>query len=189
MGWFSKKSTTPTAEALELEALRAQVAELTARIEAVDKERAKVTQHLTLVDQMLAAKADPTPAEGVAQPALADDVDERFTALSARLDGVDQGNHETAYKLATLDDRVSSIGTELTNQLTELGRDIDALADLPSMQPGAPTTGATTGVSTEHVERLTAGQTNLAKEQARYEISFREELAALAEQVRKNTPR
>ena len=34
-------------------------------------------------------------------------------------------------KLAALDDRVTSVSTELANQLTELGHDIDALTDRP----------------------------------------------------------
>ena len=191
MGWFSNKSTKETparVDASELEALRTQVAELTQRLETADGERAKLARHIVLVDQMLAAKSDPTPVDGAPRPAAADEVDERFAAIDQRLSGVDEANQQTAYKLATLDDRMSSIGTELTNQLTELGRDIDALADLPSTQPD-PADLTARADSTEQIDRLADGQVKLAKEQARYEIAFREELAIIAEQVRKNTPR
>ena len=77
---------------------------------------------------------------------------------------------------AHLDDRLQSVSTQLTNQLAELGREIDSLA----------TSETTSAVEVDDavIQSLRSGQVRLATEQARYEISFREDLALLAEQVR-----
>jgi len=90
------------------------------------------------------------------------------TAAAARFD-------ELAAKLAALDERITSVSTELANQVTELGRDIDALGDRPAGDgPGEAVLG-----------ELRDGQVRLATEQARYQIAFREDLARLAEQLRR----
>jgi uncharacterized protein YhaN len=78
-------------------------------------------------------------------------------------------------KLAALDDRVTSVSTELANQLTELGHDIDALTN----RPGGD------GVDTEALASVREGQVKLANEQARYQIAFREDLARLAQEVKR----
>ncbi len=77
--------------------------------------------------------------------------------------------------MAELDARVTSVSTELANQIAELGNDIDALNSRP---PGD-------GVDPEAVGELRDGQVRLANEQARYQIAFREDLARLAEQLRR----
>lgn len=65
-------------------------------------------------------------------------------------------------RVALLDARVTSVSTELANQVTELGNDI---------------------------EPIQAGAERLAAEQARYQIQFRQDLAELAERLRRrNTP-
>jgi chromosome segregation ATPase len=87
---------------------------------------------------------------------------------TARLD-------ELATKLAELDTRVSSVSTELANQIAELGHDIDALGQ---RDPANPVDGAA-------VDELRDGQVRLANEQARYQIAFRDDLARLAEQLRR----
>jgi len=80
--------------------------------------------------------------------------------------------------MATLDQRLTSISTELANQISELGRDIDGLGQrIPEIVDGV--------VSDEVVEALRGGQVKLANEQARYEIAFRQDLATLAEQLRR----
>jgi chromosome segregation ATPase len=80
--------------------------------------------------------------------------------------------------MALLDQRLTNVSTELANQLGELGRDIDGLGQrIPD--------GADGVVSDQVVDALRSGQTKLASEQARYEIAFREDLAALAEQLRR----
>ena len=61
-------------------------------------------------------------------------------------------------RIQRLDDRVTSVSTELANQLTEIGDDIEPMHD--------------------SAERLAA-------EQARYQIQFRQDLAELAERIRR----
>jgi hypothetical protein len=78
-------------------------------------------------------------------------------------------------ELTTLDDRVTSVSTELANQLTELGHDIDALADRPTHD----------GVDGAELSAVQAGQVRLANEQARYQIAFREDLAQLAQELKR----
>lgn len=80
-----------------------------------------------------------------------------------------------AAQLADLDRRVTSVSTELANQLSELSGDIDGLAARP---PGDGPDPAT-------VDTLRDGQVRLANEQARYQIAFREDLAKLAEQLKR----
>ena len=80
--------------------------------------------------------------------------------------------------MALLDQRLTNVSIELANQLSELGRDIDGLGQrAPELAEG--------GVSGEVVDALRGGQVKLANEQARYEIAFREDLAALAELLKK----
>jgi predicted nucleic acid-binding Zn-ribbon protein len=88
--------------------------------------------------------------------------------LASRIDTI-------AQRLDVLDGRLSAVSTELANQLSELGNDIEALNNRP---PGAP-------IAEETIEELRDTQTRLASEQARYQIAFREDLARLAEQLRR----
>jgi len=61
-------------------------------------------------------------------------------------------------RVTLLDDRVTSVSTELANQVNEIGSDI---------------------------EPIQAGAERLAAEQARYQIQFRQDLAELAERLRR----
>lgn len=106
------------------------------------------------------AKAD---AEAAGLPAP-----DPTAGLSARIDTI-------AEQLALLETRLTSVSTELVNQLSELGNDIDALQNRPDPAP----------LDDETIETLRDTQTRLANEQARYQIAFRSDLARLAEQVRK----
>ena len=75
-------------------------------------------------------------------------------------------------RLAQLEARVSSMGTELARQIHELGTEIDSVAREAS-EAGL----------TDAVTSLRESQVRLAAEQARYEITFRQDLAALADQL------
>ena len=77
-----------------------------------------------------------------------------------------------ADRLVSLDARVSSMGSELSRQFQELGGEIEQLAK--EVQ--------NSGVN-EIVDTIKASQTRLANEQARYEITFRQDLAALADKL------
>ncbi len=83
---------------------------------------------------------------------------------------------ELSAKLAELDARVTAVSTELANQLTELGHDIDSLGARP---PGDGSEPAAVG-------ELRDGQVRLANEQARYQIAFREDLARLADELKRS---
>ena len=122
-----------------------------------------------------AEPAEPSPA-APSEPSVDPAEVERALAMAAdlgtRLDAVTK-------QLADLDARLTSVSRELANQLSELGGDIDALANRPD--------GAT--VDEEVLEELRDAQLRLANEQARYQIAFRSDLARLAEQVRRPASR
>jgi chromosome segregation ATPase len=99
-------------------------------------------------------------------------------ALAVQPDGVGElaGRIDAlAEQLTALEGRLTSVATELTNQLSELGSDIEALNRR----------GPATPIDEETLDELRDTQTRLATEQARYQIAFREDLARLAEQLRR----
>jgi predicted nucleic acid-binding Zn-ribbon protein len=76
-------------------------------------------------------------------------------------------------RLSTFDERLTQMASTLTNQFYELDAEIQKLA-------------ATSDAATaERVEQLRTSQTRLASEQARYAIAFRQDLAELAELLRR----
>ncbi len=77
-----------------------------------------------------------------------------------------------AERIASLEGRVSGMGSELSRQLHELGNEIEELSKRAEED----------GVM-EVVDALKSAQIRLATEQARYEITFRQDLAALANQL------
>lgn len=94
-----------------------------------------------------------------------------------RLATVEAANTDLASvteRLARLDDRITSVSTELANQVNELGNEIERLGG------NAP--------DEVRLDEIRTGQERLANEQARYQIAFREDLARLAEQLRRASP-
>ena len=155
MGWFRRQM-----DAEELERVRCEVAELRQAIDAAGQRRLEATDGTPVVgDQPDGTRLD----ELAAKLAWLED---RPVAGDRRLD-------ELAAKLGELDARVTSVSTELANQVSELGHDIDSLA------------GDRNGASPAEavLVELRDGQVRLASEQARYQIAFREDLARLAEQL------
>lgn len=149
------------------------------------------------------------PVDTAAVAELTDRLDQLAAALarqSERLDGVTgtDGDRtdgadvdalrsqmsQMAEKMSALDMRMTNVSTELANQLTELSNDLDVLLE----QDRADGTAA--GDSGEPSEAVTAALANvqksterLAAEQARYEIQFREDLAELADRLRRPSTR
>ena len=78
----------------------------------------------------------------------------------------------TIDRLAGIEARVSGMGSELSRQLHELGTEIEELSKRAE----------DTGVA-EMMDALKTTQVRLANEQARYEITFRQDLAALANKL------
>ena len=81
-------------------------------------------------------------------------------------------SESVADRLSGLETRVSGMGSELARQLHELGDEIEQLSKRAEDD----------GVA-EIIATLKATQIRLASEQARYEITFRQDLAQLADQL------
>ena len=118
-------------------------------------------------------------------------------AAREQMNAVDDLNErfgEIAERVSTIDTRVTNVSFELANQLTELSRDIEAINEQRSASVDQPSNSrAAASASEEQIEdqielalegvRGTAEK--LAAEQARYEIQFREDLADLADRLRR----
>jgi hypothetical protein len=93
--------------------------------------------------------------------------------------------------VVSLNQRVASVSTELANQLGELSNDMEELAKREPAAPATPPPPPPPVVQPEQtidpkvLESLKQGQVKLANEQARYEIAFRQDLATLAELVKR----
>lgn len=101
----------------------------------------------------------PEPAAAGADPGELAEVRELVERLATRLDEVDA--------------RITSISTELANQISEISNDVEAIGG------NAPPTD-------EVVDELREAQTRLANEQARYQIAFRQDMAALADRLKRS---
>lgn len=160
MGLFKKRSTDPG----EMDRIKADIAAMAARIQQSEAEKQELgtrVQHLvTRLDTPIAPPPlDPPPrAEPAVTQAEIDLIRARVQRLSDRIDQVDA--------------RITSISTELANQISELSGDVEALG---GSQPAAE------GV----VAEIRDAQVRLANEQARYQIAFRQDLADLAERLKR----
>ena len=99
---------------------------------------------------------------------------EQVTAHIARLDEAQRQASAAADRIQSVESGVERLGAELSRQLHELGDDIEKMS-----------AGTSDGAVVARLEDLRATQVRLANEQARYEIAFREDLAALAEMLRR----
>ena len=82
-------------------------------------------------------------------------------------------NDKVVADLRLLDDRLVHMGREFANQIHELATGIDSLEKHAD------------SVSAETVAELHDVQARLAAEQVRYEIAFRQDLAEIADQLRR----
>jgi hypothetical protein len=176
----------------QIDVLTGQLSQLNARVAAQAEFGAQLSAMRDRITELQTAPAtgDQT-VTGTNDPELLDQMSGLTTRLAAtealaaqlgalaeRVATTDANAQQTTAQLAALEQRVDSVGTELANQISELGRDIDGLAER--------TADVASGtVSDEVMAALRSGQIKLANEQARYEIAFREDLAALAEHVRR----
>lgn len=170
-GQLSQLNARVTAQAefgAQLSAMRDRITELQTA-PATGDQTVTGTNDPELLDQMSGLTTRLAATEALAA---------QLGALAERVATTDANAQQTTAQLAALEQRVDSVGTELANQISELGRDIDGLAER--------TADVASGtVSDEVMAALRSGQIKLANEQARYEIAFREDLAALAEHVRR----
>ena len=156
MGLFKKR-----ADPAELEGIKADIAAMAARLDRADADKAELGSRVhSLTTRLETPQPPPPPSESV-KPISDADLDilrARLQRLTDRLDQVDA--------------RITSISTELANQITELSGDVEGLA-----KERPPTDYIVT--------EIRDAQVKLANEQARYQIAFREDLADLAERLRR----
>jgi len=188
MGLFKKRVTDPA----EIERLQTEIAAMGARLNATDAANSQLDHTVRGITDRLDASTPPPPAPPPpAPPPTAealdssglDDLNERMDILTSRVDegragAVDPAEIERVgaeverigRRLDEVDARITSISTELANQITELSGELD-------------TNGSVPGEAL--VDELRDAQTRLAGEQARYQIAFRQDLADLAERLKR----
>ncbi|WP_148288700.1 hypothetical protein [Ilumatobacter nonamiensis] len=87
-----------------------------------------------------------------------------------------------AERVGAIDSRVNQVSLELTNQLTELSGDVDRAGSQSDVSEAIDDLVA-------RIDDMSGGQERLANEQARYAIQFRNDLAELAERLRRPSGR
>ncbi len=90
-----------------------------------------------------------------------------LSLVTAAANGIDQ-------RITAIDSRLTNMTAELSHQLHELSSDIEAVTSKESDSN-----------SGEVLEQLRVSQIRIANEQARYQIAFRQDLAVIAEQLRR----
>ena len=98
---------------------------------------------------------------------------EDIARRAVEVDAVRGGLQALEDRLRGVDARVTHMTTAITNQLHELDSEIDRLAKTAD------------SASAETVSELRANQVRIAGEQARYAIALRQDLAELAEMLRR----
>lgn len=174
----------PAVDPADVDMLRARIQRLNEQLQQTDARAARPVAEPETVSALearldaLQARLDatpPPPPPGPAAPGI-DPAD--LDALRDRIELLDA-------RLAAVDGRITSIATELANQLTELSNEIDGVANRPAVQPVADQQAIDIDMVDELVDELRDTQIRLANEQARYQIAFRQELAELAERLRR----
>jgi tetrahydromethanopterin S-methyltransferase subunit G len=196
MGLFKKRQTDPA----EIERLKAEIASMSARLKAADDANNELdTTVRGLVTRLDApTHAPPPPAPSVpsvpaVQPAEIDMINAKIERLATRIEVVGTAEpvvptaptvdvadieelgakmQRISERIDEIDGRITSISTELANQITEISGEIDGL-------------GGTELPTDEVIDELRDAQLRLAGEQARYQIAFRQDLAELADRLRR----
>lgn len=199
MGLFKKRS-----DPAELERLKADIESMSARLAASDAAKQQLDQQVAGIVTRLDTPIAPPPTERPPPPApptptidpkqldmLAaklERLNERVEhaandsasseADAQRVDPAEVAEIRTALeqltsRLAEVDARITSISVELANQISELSGDLESL-------------GGNEPPTDEIVDELRDAQTRLASEQARYQIAFRQDLADLADRLKRS---
>ena len=163
MGLFKRRSDEPD----ELERLRTGLGELRERLDESDAAKVVLGDKIrTLTERMETPITAPPPEPPTPSAPTVDAADlEAVRAQIARL----------TVRLEALDRRITTISTELANQLGELSDDIDTLGKRTEAD----------AIDEATLVELRGAQTRLASEQARYQIAFRQDLAEIAERWRR----
>jgi hypothetical protein len=170
---------SPAARQRDLDMLRAQVVRLSDRVQSADdgsvggRATAELSGRLEALENWVVQSADDLVGRlHVLDTALA-----RATAdLTERVEAVDV--------------RVTHVSSELANQVSELGTEVDDLARRADAAQAAedarePVAAIDQAVLEELLTPIRDAQGRLANEQARYQIAFREDLAQLADRLRR----
>lgn len=190
MGLFKKRATDPA----EIERLHAEIASMSARLQAADKANHDLDDTVrglvTRLDAPTPAPPPPEPPAPRVGPAEINMINAKIERLSTRLDDVGTTEPDApaidptviddigaqlrriTERIDEVDGRITSISTELANQITEMSGDLDAL-------------GGKEAPTEEIVDELRDAQLRLAGEQARYQIAFRQDLAELADRLKR----
>jgi type I site-specific restriction endonuclease len=160
MGIFKKR-----ADPAELEAIKAEIAAMAARLDRSDADKDELGSRVHSLTAKLDTPAPATPPPPPPEPP-------KPTVSEADLDIVRARLQRIADRLDVVDARITSISTELANQITELSGDVESIA-----KEHPPTD--------DIVMEMRDAQVKLANEQARYQIAFREDLADLAERLKR----
>ncbi|MFM1752938.1 MAG: hypothetical protein RL119_1900 [Actinomycetota bacterium] len=91
----------------------------------------------------------------------------------------EQSNREISIRLEAAESRITQVGSELTNQLNELSGDIETVE-----QRTKQLAEVTSEIPAE-IDLVRRDQEELAQEQARYQIAFRQDLADAIEMLQK----
>jgi hypothetical protein len=187
MGLFKKKATDPG----EIERLKADIAVMAARLDKADADKHELgTAVRGIVTRLDTPTTPPPPPPEPQKPAVTEaDVDMLRARLQRFNDRIDQ-----------IDARITSIATELANQINELAGEVGTLT-VAANQPAwgesgdddeedaaaqAAAAAALAGAAEAIAIEIRDAQVKLANEQARYQIAFRQDLAELAERLKKS---
>ena len=199
MGLFKKRS-----DPAEIERLKADIESMSARLAASDAAKQQLDQQVAGIVTRLDTPIAPPPTEPPPPPpAPAPTIDpKQLDLLAAKLERLSERVDRTAAateatgtddqrvdpaevaelrtslehlisRVAEVDARITSISVELANQISELSGDIESL-------------GGSEPPTDEIVDELRDAQTRLANEQARYQIAFRQDLADLADRLKRS---
>jgi hypothetical protein len=149
-------------------ALKTEIAAMGTRLDLSDGEKTALGRKVQQLNKRLNTPGPPPPppsepAEPAEPPPPAID--------PVVIDFLRASVQQVSDRMAELDGRITSISTELANQINELSGEIDGL-------------GGDNAPSGETVEVLRDAQVKLANEQARYQISFRQDLAEIADRLK-----
>ena len=189
MGLFKKR-----ADPAEIERLRAEIEQMQTHLAASDAAKQQLGDQVAGLVTRLDTPVGPPPSEPPPPAAPAFDraeldmLNARLERVTHRLDEVPDGPpvdpaeltqirsilDGLAQRIEQVDARITSISTELANQISELSGDIETLG------------GGDDAPADEIVGELRDAQTRLANEQARYQIAFRQDLADLADRLRRS---
>lgn len=179
------------ADRVKLELLNrvSTVADMSSQVEELTQRTAHAEATLAERDAAeVAREAKRRAAETDASAKSSADIEE----LRARLD-------EMSASVSTLEVRMTSISSELANQLGELSNDLEVLIDRAGRDADESANGVGVDIDSlkeslaarideqigDAIDGVATSTERLAAEQARYQIQFRQDLAELADRLRR----